>query len=107
MVFIETSTFSRIIRSLLSDVEYRELQSALVEHPALGNLIRGGAGLRKLRWARKGAGKSGGIRTIYYWAVAHDQVLMVYAYPKNEMADLTDKQLAELAKVAKKEFENG
>ena len=107
MVFIDTSTFSRIIRSLLSDDEYRELQSALVGRSALGNLIRGGAGLRKLRWGRKGAGKSGGIRTIYYWAVAQDQMLMVYAYPKNEMADLTDKQLAELAKVAKKEFENG
>ena len=107
MVFIETSTFSRIIRSLLSDDEYRKLQIALLEHPALGDLIRGGAGLRKLRWARKGKGKSGGIRTIYYWAVAQDRILMVYAYPKNEMADLTKKQLAELAKVAKKEFEHG
>ncbi len=107
MVFIETSAFSRIIRGLLSDDEYRELQSALLEYPALGTLIRGGAGLRKLRWARKGTGKSGGIRTIYYWAVAQDQVLMVYAYPKNKMADLTDKQLSELASVAKKEFGNG
>ena len=60
-----------------------------------------------MRWARKGTGKSGGIRTIYYWAVAHDRILMVYAYPKNELADLTDRQLAELAKVAKKEFDNG
>ena len=107
MVFIETSAFSRIVRSLLSDEEYRELQSTLLEHPALGKLIRGGAGLRKLRWARKGKGKSGGLRTIYYWAVAKDRILMVYAFPKNERADLTDKQLAELAKVAKKEFGNG
>ena len=107
MVFIETAAFSRIIRSLLSDDEYRKLQSALLANPACGNLIRGGAGLRKLRWARKGMGKSGGMRTIYYWAVAKDQVLMVYGYPKNEMADLTGRQLAELAKVAKKEFGNG
>lgn len=107
MVFIETSAFSRIIRGLLSDDEYRQLQIALLEHPALGDLIRGGAGLRKLRWARKGTGKSGGIRTIYYWAVAQDRILMVYAYPKNEMADLSNRQLVELAKVAKKEFDNG
>ena len=107
MVFIETSVFSKAVRALLADDEYRALQETLLEHPALGKLIRGGAGLRKLRWARKGTGKRGGIRTIYYWAVARDQILMVYAYPKNEMADLTDKQLAELAKVAKKEFDNG
>ncbi len=107
MVFVETSAFSRIIGGLLSDDEYRKLQIALLEHPALGDLIRGGAGLRKLRWARKGTGRSGGIRTIYYWAVAQDRILMVYAYSKNEMADLTNKQLAELAKVAKKEFGNG
>ena len=79
----------------------------MLEHPSIGKLIRGGAGLRKPRWARKGMGKSGGIRTIYYWAVAEDQILMVYAYPKSAVADLTDKQLAELAKVAKKEFGNG
>jgi len=107
MVFVETSAFSRIIRTLLADEEYRQLQVALLENPALGDLIRGGSGLRKLRWARRGAGKRGGIRTIYYWAAAQDRMLMVYAYPKNEMADLSGRQLAELAKVAKKEFENG
>ena len=106
MIFVETSAFSRIIRSLLSDDEYRELQIALLENPALGNLVRGGAGLRKLRWARKGMGKRGGIRTIYYWAVVQDRILMVFAYPKSEMEDLTDKQLADLAKVARKEFDN-
>ena len=106
MVFIETSAFSRSIRSLLSEDEYRELQIALLEQPALGNLVRGGAGLRKLRWARKGTGKRGGIRTIYYWAVVQGQILMVYVYPKSEMEDFTDKQLAELAKLAKKEFGN-
>ena len=106
MIFVETSAFSRIIRSLLSDDEYRELQIALLENPALGNLVRGGAGLRKLRWARKGMGKRGGIRTIYYWAVVQDRILMVFAYLKSEMEDLTDKQLADLAKVARKEFDN-
>lgn len=107
MVFLETSIFSRAIQSLLSDDEYRELQMALLENPAKGDLIPAGAGLRKLRWARQGTGKSGGLRTIYYWAVAQDQILMVFAYPKSRMDNLTDRQLAELAKVAKEEFGNG
>lgn len=107
MVFLETHAYTRIIQDLLNDDEYRELQQALVENPALGNLIRSSGGLRKLRWARQGAGKRGGIRTIYYWAVSRDQILMVFAYPKNELEDLSDRQLAELAKVARKEFGNG
>lgn len=107
MIFIETTLFSKTIQALLTDDEYRELQGALLESPARGDLIAGGAGLRKLRWARRGAGKSGGLRTIYYWAVAQDQILMVFAYPKSKMENLTDKQLALLAKVAKEEFGNG
>jgi hypothetical protein len=107
MVFLETAIFSKTIQSLLTDDEYRVLQVALAENPAKGDLISGGAGLRKLRWARPGTGKSGGLRTIYYWAVAEDQILMVFAYPKSKMENLTDKQLVELAKVAKEEFGNG
>jgi len=107
MIFIETTIFSKTIQALLTDDEYRELQAVLLESPARGDLITGGAGLRKLRWARQGTGKSGGLRTIYYWAVAQDQILMVFAYPKSKMENLTDKQLALLAKVAKEEFGNG
>ncbi len=107
MVFLETSIFSRTIQSLLSDDEYRELQMALMENPEKGDLIPGGSGLRKIRWARQGTGKSGGLRTIYYWAVAQDQILMLFAYPKSRMENLTDKQLAELARVAREEFGNG
>ena len=112
MIFIETSIFSKTIQTLLTDDEYRELQGALLENPARGDLIPGGAGLRKLRWARKGMGKSGGLRTVYYWAVYYwavvqDQILMVFAYPKSKVENLTDQQLALLVKVAKEEFGNG
>lgn len=107
MVFLETSIFSRTIQSLLSDDEYRKLQIALMENPEKGDLIPGGSGLRKIRWARQGTGKSGGLRTIYYWALAQDQILMLFAYPKSRMENLTDRQLAELAKVAREEFGNG
>lgn len=79
----------------------------LLENSEKGDLIPGGAGLRKIRWARQGTGKSGGLRTIYYWAVAQDQILMLFAYPKSRMESLADKQLAELARVAREEFGNG
>jgi hypothetical protein len=61
-------------------------------------------GIRKVRVAVGSRGKSGGARVIYYWAVRKDVILLLYAYPKNVAADLTPKQISQLAKVVKKEF---
>jgi hypothetical protein len=63
--FIETPTFTRAITSLLADDDYAHMQIALVQNPSLGDVIRGGRGLRKLRYAVSGRGKRGGIRVIY------------------------------------------
>ena len=40
MVIIETAIFSRIIKEMMTDDEYRELQEALVIRPESGNLIK-------------------------------------------------------------------
>ena len=104
MVIVETSLFTRKVRDLLSDDEYRRLQLKLVEHPESGALIVGSGGLRKIRWRASGRGKSGGARVIYYWAVARDRVLMVALYGKNERSDLTREQLRALRKVVEGEY---
>lgn len=67
-------------------------QSALIEQPDAGDLIRGMKGLRKLRWALPGRGKSGGARVIYYWRSTEGQIFLMYAFAKNTQADLTDTQ---------------
>jgi hypothetical protein len=101
---IETSTFTKQITALLGDEEYRAFQSRLAANPQLGALIKGGGGIRKVRVAVGSRGKSGGARVIYYWAVRLDVIFLLYAYPKNVTADLTPKQIAQLAKVVKEEF---
>ena len=70
----------------------------------MGALIRGGGGIRKTRVAVGSRGKSGGARVIYYWAVRKDLILLLYAYPKNVAADLTPKQVAQLARAVREEF---
>lgn len=107
MVFIETPIFTKLIQSLLTDDELKQLQAYLIECPSAGNLLKGGGGLRKLRWARQGTGKSGGIRTIYYWANKDEQIFFVFAYPKAKTEALSSEQLVQLAKVVKEEFGNG
>ena len=49
-------------------------------------------------------GKRGGARVIYYWAAQRDLILLLYAYTKNVSADLTPRQVSQLAKVVKEEF---
>jgi hypothetical protein len=52
-------------------------------------------------------GKSGGARVIYYWAARRDVILLLYAYAKNRMVDLTPKQISQLAKAVQEEFASG
>lgn len=101
MEFIETPTFTRTITVLLSDDSYAQMQMALVENPALGDLIRGGGGIRKLRYAVQGRGKSAGVRVIYYWLKDEFQNYLLLAYPKSAKDSLTDKEVALLYDLVK------
>lgn len=92
MVIIETSMFTRRIKELMSDDDYKDLQEALVNRPDMGAIIQGTGGLRKVRWKLEGRGKSGGIRAIYYWVTADEHIYMLLAYPKNEQDNLTPEQ---------------
>ncbi|KQP43696.1 type II toxin-antitoxin system RelE/ParE family toxin [Pseudorhodoferax sp. Leaf274] len=101
MEFIETPTFTRLVTELLSDDEYRALQNVLVEDPERGNLVRGGGGIRKLRHAVQGRGKSGGVRAIYYWMKDEHQIYMLVVYPKSRKDSLSDKEVAILRELVK------
>ena len=92
MLFVETPYLTRFCEEHCSDDELRDLQQQLIERPDAGDLIRGAKGLRKLRWASPGRGKSGGARVIYCWRNAAGQIYLRYAYSKNAQADLTAAQ---------------
>lgn len=98
MVFIETSLFTNRVKKYLTDEEYRELQFHLMEYPESGAIIRGSGGVRKLRWSRSGMGKSGGIRTIYYWAKTRNQFYMLTMYSKSEQENIDAETLSKIAK---------
>ena len=73
----------------------------LLVSPDAGDLIRGGAGLRKLRWSAQGRGKRGGARVIYFWYVPAHRVYLIYAYAKSQRADLNRQQIKMLAELMK------
>lgn len=65
-VFIESRLFTRIVGDYLDDDSYAALQQRLIDHPTAGPVVRDSGGVRKIRWAATGKGKSGGVRVIYY-----------------------------------------
>lgn len=105
MRFVETPIFTKVITRLLDDEAYRALQVALMLRPEQGPTISGAHGARKIRWARAGAGKRGGIRVIYYWAPSEAAFNMLYAYAKNEQGDLTPAQARALGQLIREEFQ--
>ena len=72
-----------------------------------GDLIEGTGGLRKLRFAdgRRGKGKRGGLRVIYFWWDGRHQFWLFTLYGKDEVTDLTPVQRAQLKSMMKAELE--
>jgi hypothetical protein len=104
VVLIETSIFTREIDRLLSEDEYRALQEALVRNPQAGAVIPGSGGCRKLRWGKGGHGKRGGIRVIYHPMCG--RLLLLLAYDKRRVANLSRAELRQLSELVAREMEN-
>jgi len=106
-IFIELPAFERYRSDYLDDDAFLALQNLLMKHPEAGDPIQGAGGLRKLRFgdARRGKGKRGGLRVIYYWWVTGLQFWLFTLYDKDEMADLTPQQCKTLKAMVKAELE--
>jgi hypothetical protein len=106
-LFVELPGFSRFRADYLTDEGFRALQNALMENPAAGDVIEGTGGLRKLRQAdpRRGKGKRGGLRVIYFWWEAGRQFWLFTLYDKDEMDGLSAKEKKALKDMLKRELE--
>lgn len=103
MIFIETSKFTKLLSDYLSDDEYRMLQWHLQEKPDSGDIVRGSGGVRKVRWAPEGKGKSGGVQVIYYWKKSDYEIWMLTIYSKSEQATIPDHILKKIAEAIENE----
>ncbi|MGC2029051.1 MAG: hypothetical protein WA642_03460 [Steroidobacteraceae bacterium] len=67
-LFIELPAFARLRNEYLDDKSSRAMQNAMMDDPSAGDVIQETGGLRKLRWTdkRRGKGKRGGLRVIYF-----------------------------------------
>ncbi len=92
--FVEARAFTAVLNDYLGDDEFRALQVELSANPEAGDVMEGTGGFRKLRWGdkRRGKGKRGGLRIIYYWFDERGRIWLLSIYDKDELADLTPAQ---------------
>ena len=96
---VELPEFKKRASSRLSVEEKASVINYLAAHPAAGDIIRETGGLRKLRWAAKGKGKSGGVRVIYYYHNEEIPLFLLTLFSKGEKANLTKAERNDLAKL--------
>lgn len=85
---VETPEFQRRARSIMTDAERMALIDHVAHNPLAGVSI--GGGVRKFRFAREGAGKSGGFRVIHFYGEDEDMpIFLITVFAKNEKANLT------------------
>jgi mRNA-degrading endonuclease RelE of RelBE toxin-antitoxin system len=102
MEFIESHIFEKQVNALLSDDEFALFQGFLFSNRKAGAVIQQTGGLRKVRWAVQGKGKSGGVRVIYFYVTPATQIRLIAIYKKGIKDDLS----AAEKKILKKLNEN-
>lgn len=97
----ETTEYAKRARKLLSEQERSDLIGYLAAHPEAGDVMEGTGGVRKVRWAREGKGKSGGVRVIYFFYNEGMPLYLLTLYGKNEKGNISAAERNDLAKLVK------
>lgn len=85
----ETPLFVRQADAVWDDVEREALVNFIARNPGAGDVIPDTGGVRKIRWARGGAGKHGGARVIYFYRDADRPLYLLMVYAKARQENLT------------------
>ncbi len=98
----ETHAFRRAAaESGMTEDDISLLIDYLAANPTAGDEIGGTGGCRKVRWAGRGKGKSGGYRTITFYSGEMCPVYLITVFAKGEKTNLTKGERNGLARIAK------
>ena len=102
VTFVESPLFTRQVSDYLTDDEYGAFQAFLAASPDAGDVVRGSGGVRKVRWSRRGSGKSGGVRVLYFARTQAGEIWLLLIYAKSAIDSIP----AHILKALKKEMEH-
>jgi mRNA-degrading endonuclease RelE of RelBE toxin-antitoxin system len=77
--FIYLPLFERTRKGVLDDAEMKSVEDDLLTNPRAGAVIVATGGVRKVRAAREGRGKSGSVRVVYLYVEEQETVYFVLA----------------------------
>lgn len=83
----------------LTDDDTFRLERELLSNPMVGKVIEGTGGIRKMRFAVKGKGKSGSTRVIYIDFQVHKEIFFLDVYQKSDKKDLSEHEKSQLKKL--------
>ncbi len=86
---VETPSYLRRAEKLLSEDERFGVVSLVGEDPECGVVMRGTGGVRKVRFAREGGGKSGGFRVVYFFHGLDMPLFLLTVFAKSGKSNLT------------------
>jgi hypothetical protein len=90
---VETPGFLADTRNLgISDAERWTIILWIAANPMAGDVMEGTGGARKVRFAGRGKGKSGGYRVITFYSGTDIPVFLLNVFAKNERVNLTPKE---------------
>lgn len=96
--FVYTDEFVDSADGMLNAEQLRALETQLLDAPEAGRVVVGTGGVRKMRFALPGGGKSGGVRVLYVYVRHEERIYLLLAYPKNVRDTLSQGEKNELRK---------
>jgi hypothetical protein len=99
LTVVELPEFLRRAKAIMAEEERSALVDFIAANPEAGVSL--GGGLRKVRFARPGSGKSGGYRTVYVFGGTAIPIFLVTVFAKNEQDNLSKAEQAELIALSK------
>jgi hypothetical protein len=93
---VETLLFQKQWPSYWMEDERGEFASFISTNPQAGDVVPDSGGIRKVRWKRRGTGKSGGVRVIYYIRNGAEELVLLTLYAKSTTDNLTGVVLREI-----------
>lgn len=101
LTVIETAGFIKKAKRIMSSEEKSQVINCIAADPEAGDIIPKTGGVRKLRLARKGEGKSGSFRVIYYYYNPDNPIFLFSVYGKNEKSNISDAERNTLYKITR------
>lgn len=99
--FVESSQFRKQIDEIGID-NLRAIQLEILKDPAKGDIIEGTGGVRKIRVAKKGSGKSGGFRVLYLDLPKRGICHLLLVFSKGEKINISAVEKIQIKKIVER-----